>query len=121
MLQNRSAGVASLPSITAITSNLLQISTPREPSDPNGHPPELGHQLRQPTARTGASTALRNLKNIEQKLRGNALDAVIADFTMHPFQRQPPGLGTTRSQFGLRFMQLAYQRQAYLHRILIDL
>ena len=43
MLLIRSAGVASLPSITAVTPDLLQIAPAREPPDPHSHPPELGH------------------------------------------------------------------------------
>ena len=34
-------------------------------------------------ARAGSSTALRDLKDVEQQLRGNALDAIVADFSVH--------------------------------------
>ena len=101
----RSAGVASLPSIAAITPNLLQITATSEPPDPYSRPPKLGHQLCQTPARTGSSTALRQLEDIEQQLRRNSLDVIVADFTVHPFQRQPPGLGVSSGALGSRLSQ----------------
>ena len=81
----RRAGLAAPPSITAITPNLLQISTPREPTHPNSRPPEFCHKLRKTATRPGSATALRHFENIEQQLRGNSLDAIVADFTAQPF------------------------------------
>ena len=65
-----------------ITANLLQVAPSSEPPD-NSHPPELGHKLRKTAARAGSSIALRDLKDIQQQLRGNALDAIVADFSVH--------------------------------------
>jgi hypothetical protein len=91
-----------VPSITAVPANLLQISTAREPADAHSHPPKLGHSFRQTAARPGSSTALRHFENIEQQLRCNALDAIVADFTTQPFQRRPPGIARLgRGMFGL--------------------
>ena len=39
----------------------------------------MGHQLRQTTARGCAPVALRNFQDIEHGLRGNALDAIVAN------------------------------------------
>jgi hypothetical protein len=47
---------------------------------------------------------LRNLEDIEQQLRRNALDAIVADFTVQPFQRQAPGIGVLRGDFLLLFV-----------------
>ena len=66
-----------------ITANFLQVAPSSEPPDPHSHPPELGHQLRKTAARAGSSIALRDLKDIQQQLRGNALDAIVADFSVH--------------------------------------
>ena len=66
-----------------ITANLLQVAPPSEPPDPHSHPPELSHKLRKTAARAGSSIALRDLKDIQQQLRGNALDAIVADFSVH--------------------------------------
>jgi hypothetical protein len=43
---------------------------------------------------------LRNFKDVEQQLRRNALDAIVADFTVHTLQRQPPSIGIARSVLG---------------------
>jgi hypothetical protein len=96
--------------IAAVPAHLLQIAAACESSDSHSRPPELGHELCQTTACPGSSALLRDLKEVEQQLRGNALDAIVADFTAYPFQPQPPGIGTTCSQFGLRLMELVYQR-----------
>jgi hypothetical protein len=74
---------------------LLKIAATNEPADSHSHPAEFSHQLCQTPARSGSSTT-----------RSNSLNAVIADFTAQPLQAQPPWIGITRSQFGLRFMQL---------------
>ena len=46
-LRIRCLGVAALPSVTAITANLLSVSATREPADPHSCPAELGHEFRQ--------------------------------------------------------------------------
>jgi hypothetical protein len=48
---------------------------------------------------------VRNLKDIEQQLRRNALDAIVADFTVHPFQWQPPRITVACGFFSLFFVQ----------------
>ena len=63
--------------IACVTANLLQIPAASEPSDPYSSPAEFSHQLRQTPARAGSSTTLRDLKDIEQWLRGSALDAIV--------------------------------------------
>jgi len=92
--------------IACVTANLLKIASAREPSDPYSSPAEVGHEFRQAAARSGSATTLRNFKDVEQHLRGNALDTIVADITVHSSKRQPPGIGITRRQFGPRFMQL---------------
>jgi hypothetical protein len=49
---------------------------------------------------------LGNVKDIEQRLRGNTLDAVIADFAAHTFQWQPPLINVLCGHFRFRFLQL---------------
>ena len=92
--------------IACVTTHLLQIAAACEASDPYSSPAEFGHQLRQTPARSSSATALRNFKDVEDQLRGNALDAIVADFTVHAFQREPPGIGILRSQFGPPFVKL---------------
>jgi hypothetical protein len=111
MLLIRSAEVASLPSITAVTPDLLQITAACEPPDPHSHPPEFGHKLRKTATRPGSATALRHFEDIEQQLRGNSLDAVVADFTVHPFQRRPPRVGVSSGAVGSRLSKLFQNRQ----------
>jgi hypothetical protein len=53
---------------------------------------------------------LGDFENIEQRLRGDALDAIIADFAAHAFQRQPPWINILHSYFGLRFLQFTEPR-----------
>ena len=62
----------------------------------------------------GSSTALRNFKDVEQQLRGNALHAIVADFTVHTFQRQPPGVGVSSGALGSRLSKLFQKRQHHL-------
>jgi hypothetical protein len=52
---------------------------------------------------------LGNLKDIEQQLRSNALDAIVADFTVQPFQRQAPGFGVSGGQFGCCLVQFFHK------------
>jgi len=99
---------------TYITPNLLQIAPPSEPADAHSRPAELGHKLRQTPARPGSSTALRHFEDIEQQLRGNALNAIVANFTVHAFQRQPPGVGVSSGALGSRLSKLFQKRQHHL-------
>jgi hypothetical protein len=73
--------LAIVPSIAAITSNLLAIAPAREPSHPNSGPPALSHQLRQSSACASTATVLRDFQDIEHGLGGDALNAVIAGLT----------------------------------------
>jgi hypothetical protein len=100
--------------IAAVPAHLLQITAAREPPDPHSHPPEFGHKLRKTATRPGSATALRHFEDIEQQLRGNSLDAVVADFTVHPFQRQPPGVGVSSGALGSRLSKLFQKRQHHL-------
>jgi hypothetical protein len=45
----------------------------------------LGHQLRQTTARACAPVSLRDFQDIEHGLRGNPLDAIVADLSAQSF------------------------------------
>jgi hypothetical protein len=56
----------------------------------------LGHQFSQSSAGAGSSARLGNFKDIEQLLRSDALDVIIADFTVHSFQRQLPEINIQR-------------------------
>jgi len=67
-----------VPSIAAVSSNLLKIATAREPPHPYWGPAEFGHHPGEPPARAGATIALRDLQNVEHGLGGDALDAIVA-------------------------------------------
>jgi hypothetical protein len=54
-----------VPSIATVSANLLLVPTAREPPHANSGPPQLAHQLCQSPARTGSSTTLRDLKDVE--------------------------------------------------------
>jgi len=47
----------------------------------NSIPPQLCHQLYQPSARSGTAAALRDLQDVEHGLGGDALDAILTDLT----------------------------------------
>src|SRR6516164_1245061 len=96
-----------VPSVATVATNLLTIATASEPPHPNGGPAELGHQLRQTTARGCAPVALRNFQDIEHGLRGNALDAIVADLSAQSLQGQPPGISIPCGKFGLKLSQFA--------------
>ncbi len=63
----------------------LQIATTRESADTYRRPSDLGHKLRQTAARPGPTATLRNLKDVEQQPRCNALDAIVAYLTPDSF------------------------------------
>jgi hypothetical protein len=94
--------LADVPSIATIPSNLLAIATAREAPHANGHPPQRGHDFGQTAARASTSASLRNFQDVEHGLSCNALDAVVVDFTVQPFQRQSPRIGVSCGHFGLR-------------------
>jgi hypothetical protein len=73
--------------LAAVTAHLLQIASASEAPHPHSRPPQVRHQFCQAPTGAGPATALRNLKDIEQKLCSNALNAIVADFTAHTFQR----------------------------------
>jgi len=74
-----------MPSIPAVTANLLEISATRQTPHPNSGPPQLAHQLRQSPARASTAAALRDFQNIEEGLGGDPLDSVVTDLTVQPF------------------------------------
>ena len=76
-------GTAAL--FVGIAANLFLITSARQPPNPNGGPPQLAHQLRQPPARACGPISLRNFQNIERSLRGNAFDAIVTNFPAQPF------------------------------------
>jgi hypothetical protein len=49
---------------------------------------------------------LGNFKDIEQRLRSNTLDAIVADFAAHAFQRKTPRIDLRCGHFRFRFLQL---------------
>jgi hypothetical protein len=69
--------MAIVPSIATIPTNLLEISATRQTPHPNSRPSELGHQLRQSSARSSTAAVLRDLQDIEHSLCGDPLDPVV--------------------------------------------
>jgi len=57
--------MALVPSIAAITTNLLAIAPAREPPHANGHPAQTCHHRSKTTTRAGASGSLRDFQNVE--------------------------------------------------------
>jgi hypothetical protein len=72
---------------------LFKISAAREPAHADRVPPQLCHQLRQPSIGAGTPGALRDFENIEHSLRGDPLDAVVADLTTQASERRAPRVG----------------------------
>jgi hypothetical protein len=68
----------------------------------------LGQQFRQSSARTSTPVPLRNFQDIEDCLRGDALDAIVADFAAQSLQGQAPGISIPCSKFGLNLLQLTH-------------
>jgi hypothetical protein len=52
---------------------------------------------------------LSNPKDVEQQLRRNSLDAIVADFTVQPFQRRAPGIGISGGRFGCCLVQFFHK------------
>jgi hypothetical protein len=82
---------------SAIPVNLLAITTARESTHPNGGPAQLAHLLREPPASASATVALWDFQDVEHGLRGDALDAIVTNFTVQPFQGQVPRINRGRS------------------------
>jgi hypothetical protein len=62
-------------------------------------PTEVSHECRQPLARAGATPTLRHLQEIEERLRTQSLDEVIADLPANAFEPQPPCVGVACAYF----------------------
>ena len=76
--------------LTAVTTNLFQVAPAGQPSHPHGCPPESDHQLGKAPTRTGAAAALRHLQEVEHGLGGQALNAIVTNLTVQPFQPERP-------------------------------
>jgi hypothetical protein len=74
---------ASVPSISTVATNLLFVATPRQIPYTNGGPTQVAHHFCKATASACSSTALEDFQEIEQCLRADPLDAVIAKLTAH--------------------------------------
>src|SRR6476619_4901872 len=98
--------MAPVPGIAAVATNLLSISPTSEPSDPDAHPAQFAHQLRQSPAGASTAGALRDFQDIEHGLRGGALDAVGPDLAAQSLQSQSPRIGVPCGHFGLPLFQL---------------
>src|SRR5262249_41554913 len=55
-------------------------------------PSELSHQFCHTPAGAGGSAALLNLQEVEEFLRADPLDSVVANFSAHALQTQLPGV-----------------------------
>jgi hypothetical protein len=66
--------------------DLLQVTPARQSTNADRTPAELGHQLREPSICARPPAALRNAQHIEHDLCGHALDAIVANLTVQPFQ-----------------------------------
>ena len=65
-----------------------------------------------------SSTTLVNVKDIEQHLCCDTLDAIVARLAAHTLQRQPPWIAVRCGYFGLRFMQFSQVRHNSVLRLL---
>ena len=70
-----------MPSIAGIAANLLQVTSAGEPSDPDSHPPQLGQDFCESPAGACPPVTLWDFQDVECRLRGNALDAIVTDFS----------------------------------------
>ena len=78
--------LGSASSVAAVTSNLLFVPTTRQVPDTDGGPTEVAHHPGKAAARARSPTALEHLQMVEQSLRANSLDAIVADLASHAFQ-----------------------------------
>ena len=80
--------------LAAIPSYLLLVATPRQIAHPYCRPTKLRHDFRQTPKRARSPVALRDLKQVQQRLRTDALQPIKkVDFAAHALQREPPGIG----------------------------
>jgi len=73
-----------LLSVPGIAADLIAEPTGSQPPGLDRRPAQLTHQLRQASAGTRVPATLRNLKDVEKRLRTDALDVVVADLAPDP-------------------------------------
>src|SRR5438876_12290359 len=77
--------------VSCVTPNLFEQPSLIEPPCFDGGPSEFAHQLRQAPALARPAIALSHLQDVEDHLRADPLDAIVADATVQTLQ-----LGTPR-------------------------
>ena len=80
--------------------DLLQVPAARQPAHPDRSPSQLRHELRQTAVRPGSAVTLRDFEHVKHRLGGDALNAIVTDLPVQPFQRQAPWIAITGSEFG---------------------
>jgi hypothetical protein len=73
-----------------ISAHLLFVSATRQISYAHCAPTKFCHQGRKVPVRAGRTLSLGNTKNVHQRLRADALQAVKASSPAHAFQAQAP-------------------------------
>jgi hypothetical protein len=66
--------------------NLFQIAAAGHAANPDGGPPQLGHQLCQAPVRARPPVTLGDFQYVTRGLYRHAFQAVVADLTLQPFQ-----------------------------------
>jgi hypothetical protein len=98
---------------SATSAYIFNVTTARQVSNSHRSPAQISHDLRQATASSRSSIALTDLEIIEQRLRGDSLDAIIADFATQALKPNNPRIRISGRGFGLCCSQPTYQRHCY--------
>jgi hypothetical protein len=69
---------------SGVPPHLIGKSARRQPACLYLTPAQLAHQFRQPACSGSIPAPLRHFKKVKQRLRADALDAVVADFAERP-------------------------------------
>ena len=97
-----SAGPA--PTVSAVAANLLLVTTAGQIAHPHRCPAQVSHHLREAATCACSATALEYLQVVEQRLRANSLEPIVADTSAHTLQAHFPRIDGRR-KFGLRLAQ----------------
>ena len=78
--------------VSCIAPDLFEQPALVEPPGLDRSPAKFAHKLRQAPACARAPCTLWDFQHVEDYLGGNSFDAIVADFTVQPFQGQTPGI-----------------------------
>jgi hypothetical protein len=97
----RSTGRALMPSVAAVASDLLLVTTAGQVPNAHRGRPKLGHYFCQPPKHGRPPGLVGDLQQVQEGLAAHPLHAIPIDLAADTHQRQPPGVADGRGQLSL--------------------